>query len=94
MEPGSFILMDGFELLDAMSVFEVRPSPYLRQHSRLTRRIKIGEPRLDSGFTLNEAPQPPFDPLHPLLPEELCWIMDRAFQYEVVIPKITVIKSP
>lgn len=27
--------------------------------------------------------KPPFDPLAPLLPEEICWILDRAFACEV-----------
>lgn len=27
--------------------------------------------------------QSPFNPLTPLLPQELCWILDRSFSYEV-----------
>lgn len=44
---------------------------------------KIGEPRLDSGITLQEERRPPFDPLFQMLPEEVCWIMDRSFACEV-----------
>lgn len=44
--------------------------------------LEIGEPRLDSGLVLEEERRPPFDPLTPLLPEELCWILDRSFSYE------------
>ncbi|KAI0781517.1 Mak10-domain-containing protein [Trametes elegans] len=45
--------------------------------------FEIGEPRLDSGMILEEQRRPPFDPLTPLLPEEVCWIMDRAFACEM-----------
>lgn len=31
-----------------------------------------------------ENRRPPFDSLQPLLPQELCWIMDRSFAYEVL----------
>lgn len=34
---------------------------------------------------LEEAQRPPFDPLAPLLPEEVCWILDRATSCEVKI---------
>jgi hypothetical protein len=44
---------------------------------------QIGEPRLDSGYIPPGDPKPTFDPLAPLLPEELCWIIDRSFSYEV-----------
>ncbi|KAF8875691.1 Mak10 subunit, NatC N-terminal acetyltransferase-domain-containing protein [Infundibulicybe gibba] len=61
------ILMDNFTLQDAMSAFE------------------IGEPRLDTGIRLDgeQAPRGAFDPLTPLLPQELCWIIDRACAYEM-----------
>ncbi|KAL1746476.1 Mak10 subunit, NatC N-terminal acetyltransferase-domain-containing protein [Schizophyllum fasciatum] len=46
--------------------------------------VEIGEPRLDSGLGLPEqTSRPPFDPLAPLLPEELCWIFDTALAYQV-----------
>lgn len=45
--------------------------------------IEIGEPRMDSGMTLDEDHRPPFDPLAPLLPEELCYILDRVCSYEM-----------
>ncbi|KDR82005.1 hypothetical protein GALMADRAFT_221894 [Galerina marginata CBS 339.88] len=44
--------------------------------------LEIGEPRLDSGLIVREQLRPPFNPLAPLLPEELCWILDRALAYE------------
>lgn len=46
-------------------------------------RPQIGEPRLDSGMILEEQRRPPFDPLTPLLPEEVCWLLDRSFACEV-----------
>ena len=38
---------------------------------------------MDSGLMLEEAQRPPFDPLMPLLPEEVCWILDRSISCEV-----------
>jgi len=38
---------------------------------------------MDSGLVLEEAQRPPFDPLTPLLPEEVCWILDRSISCEV-----------
>ncbi|KAJ7184549.1 Mak10 subunit, NatC N-terminal acetyltransferase-domain-containing protein [Mycena filopes] len=66
MEPGSFILRDGFTLQDAMSAFE------------------IGEPRLDSGMAGDAEERPPFDFWAPLLPQEICWIIDRSFSCEML----------
>ncbi|KAK0442907.1 Mak10 subunit, NatC N-terminal acetyltransferase-domain-containing protein [Armillaria borealis] len=45
--------------------------------------LEIGEPRLDSGMITEKNRRPPFDPLMPLLPEEVCWIIDRSFSYEM-----------
>lgn len=46
--------------------------------------VEIGEPRLDSGLELPEQTnRPPFDPLAPLLPEELCWMFDTALAYQI-----------
>lgn len=45
--------------------------------------LEIGEPRMDSGMVLEEAQRPPFDPLAPLLPEEVCWILDRSISCEI-----------
>lgn len=44
--------------------------------------LEIGEPRLDSGLIVQEQLKPPFNPFMPLLPEELCWILDRSLGYE------------
>lgn len=44
---------------------------------------QIGEPRMDSGMILEQQRRPPFDPLLPMLPQEVCWIMDRMFTCEV-----------
>ncbi|KAF8643573.1 hypothetical protein AX16_008961 [Volvariella volvacea WC 439] len=45
---------------------------------------QIGEPQLDPGLILDEEKnRPPFNPMTPLLPEEICWIIDRACAYEM-----------
>ena len=45
---------------------------------------QIGDPRMDSGAPLPEGErQLEFDPFTPLLPEEVCWILDRAMACEV-----------
>ncbi|KAF7298377.1 hypothetical protein MKEN_01362300 [Mycena kentingensis (nom. inval.)] len=46
--------------------------------------FEIGEPRLDSGMVVHAEQRPPFDPWAPLLPQEICWIIDRAFSYEML----------
>lgn len=39
---------------------------------------------MDSGAALPNGEQhPDFDPLSPLLPEEVCWIIDRSMACEV-----------
>ncbi|KAK7035942.1 Mak10 subunit, NatC N-terminal acetyltransferase-domain-containing protein [Favolaschia claudopus] len=43
--------------------------------------FEIGEPRLDSGMV---GERPPFDFWAPLLPEEVCWIIDRSFTLEML----------
>ncbi|KAM5542815.1 hypothetical protein V8D89_003776 [Ganoderma adspersum] len=45
--------------------------------------FEIGEPRLDSGMILDEQRRAPFDPLTPLLPKEVCWLLDRSFACEM-----------
>ncbi|KAF8835779.1 hypothetical protein BDN67DRAFT_974919 [Paxillus ammoniavirescens] len=45
--------------------------------------FEIGEPRFDSGMALMDQSGPVFDPLAPLLPEEVCWIIDRSFACEM-----------
>ncbi|GLB35595.1 putative mak10 subunit, NatC N(alpha)-terminal acetyltransferase [Lyophyllum shimeji] len=45
--------------------------------------FEIGEPRLDSGLILEGQRQPAFDPMAPLLPQEVCWILDRSLAYEM-----------
>lgn len=45
--------------------------------------FEIGEPRFDSGLSLLDDSRPPFDSLTPLLPEEVCWMIDRAFSCEM-----------
>ncbi|THV06920.1 hypothetical protein K435DRAFT_960172 [Dendrothele bispora CBS 962.96] len=45
--------------------------------------LEIGEPRLDTGMTIGTQRKQPFNPLTPLLPEELCWIIDRSISYEM-----------
>ena len=41
---------------------------------------------MDSGMSLEQDVANDFDPLAPLLPEELCWILDRMFACEVNRP--------
>lgn len=39
---------------------------------------------MDSGVSLSDGPRTtPFDAQAPLLPEEVCWILDRAMACEV-----------
>ena len=95
MEPEEVILMDGFGLADAMSVFEVCRALLGRYAATyIYTRQQIGEPRLDSGMSLEEQPRPPFNPLTPLLPEEICWILDRSFACEVNAHPWTYAMSP
>ncbi|KIJ31808.1 hypothetical protein M422DRAFT_70791 [Sphaerobolus stellatus SS14] len=42
--------------------------------------IEIMDPRMDNGMA---EPASPFNPNMPLLPEEVCWILDRAFAAEM-----------
>jgi N-alpha-acetyltransferase 35, NatC auxiliary subunit len=49
--------------------------------------VQVGDPRMDSGLILDEeAERPHFNPLAPLLPEEVCYILDRAITCEVRLP--------
>ncbi|KIJ63356.1 hypothetical protein HYDPIDRAFT_113345 [Hydnomerulius pinastri MD-312] len=45
--------------------------------------FEIGEPRFDSGMALMDESRAVFNPLAPLLPEEVCWIIDRSFACEM-----------
>ncbi|EGN96405.1 hypothetical protein SERLA73DRAFT_76363 [Serpula lacrymans var. lacrymans S7.3] len=45
--------------------------------------FEIGEPRFDSGMVSEININPPFNPLSPMLPEEICWLMDRSFVCEM-----------
>ncbi|KAI0282481.1 Mak10 subunit, NatC N-terminal acetyltransferase-domain-containing protein [Russula aff. rugulosa BPL654] len=46
--------------------------------------LEIGNPRMDSGLILDEeARKPQFNPLTPLLPEEVCYILDRVIACEM-----------
>jgi N-alpha-acetyltransferase 35, NatC auxiliary subunit len=82
MNFGSILSLEGFELTDAMSALEVRyllctlcEGPFRHIHSQ------IMDPRMDSGMT---EPPSPFNPNQPLLPAEVCWILDRSFACEVI----------
>ncbi|KAJ6567144.1 Mak10 subunit, NatC N-terminal acetyltransferase-domain-containing protein [Mycena capillaripes] len=46
--------------------------------------FEIGEPRLDSGMAGDADQRPPFDIWAPLLPQEICWIIDRSFSCEML----------
>jgi hypothetical protein len=43
---------------------------------------------MDSGVVRTEFYRNQFDPSAPLLPEEVCWIMDRMFAAEVSHPPV------
>ncbi|KAI9508819.1 Mak10 subunit, NatC N-terminal acetyltransferase-domain-containing protein [Russula earlei] len=46
--------------------------------------LEIGDPRMDSGLILDEeARRPQFNPLALLLPEEVCYILDRVIACEM-----------
>ncbi|KAI0303343.1 Mak10 subunit, NatC N-terminal acetyltransferase-domain-containing protein [Multifurca ochricompacta] len=80
MEPGDIILTEDFTLYDAMSALEAMRT---RSDPRLL-LILIGDPRMDSGLILDDqAERPTFSPLAPLLPEEVCYILDRAVACEM-----------
>lgn len=84
MEPDSLIFAEGYTLNDAMSVFEVCLCCDMLR-AGIDSVIEIGEHRLDTGLMVDPEREKkfPFNPLAPLLPEELCWIIDRSFSYEV-----------
>ncbi|KAF8528155.1 Mak10 subunit, NatC N-terminal acetyltransferase-domain-containing protein [Hysterangium stoloniferum] len=42
--------------------------------------LEIMDPRMDTGIS---DPPPSFDPNMPLLPSEVCWMLDRSFAYEM-----------
>jgi hypothetical protein len=82
--PGRIIVFSGLYAAGFNERFRSTPSrPFTSLGAPLNVLQQIGEPRLDSGFILDEDNKPPFNPLAPLLPEELCWILDRAFACEV-----------
>lgn len=56
----------------------ISPTVYLSSYY-----MKIGKPLFDSGLVLLNEQTPVFNPLMPLLPEEVCWIIDHAFACEV-----------
>ncbi|KAH9033987.1 Mak10-domain-containing protein [Lactarius deliciosus] len=46
--------------------------------------LEIGDPRMDSGLILDDdAERLVFSPLTPLLPEEVCYVLDRAIACEM-----------
>ncbi|KAF8638818.1 hypothetical protein AX17_001876 [Amanita inopinata Kibby_2008] len=45
--------------------------------------LEIGEPRLDTGLIRDGEQLASLDPLTPMLPEEICWILDRACACEM-----------
>lgn len=77
---GSVLSVEGFELSDAMSALEVRS---VSCNPILPFRFcaQIMDPRMDTGMT---EPPLPFYPNKPLLPAEVCWILDRSFACEVI----------
>ena len=86
MKESEVILTEGFTLLDSMSAIEAsgtqtRAYCYIRSNDAMG--FQVGEPRMDSGMVSEGDQRPPFEPLAPLLPEEVCYILDRAFIVEV-----------
>ncbi|CCM04573.1 uncharacterized protein FIBRA_06754 [Fibroporia radiculosa] len=45
--------------------------------------FEIGEPRMDSGMLLEQQHHPSFNPSTLMLPEEVCWIIERTFACEM-----------
>ena len=84
MEPDEIIMMGDFTLQDAMSALEVLMRICFATVTLTFIPLQIGEASLDTGFITKDQAQSPFDPLTPLLPEEVCWILDRAMAYEVI----------
>ncbi|KAF8259877.1 Mak10 subunit, NatC N-terminal acetyltransferase-domain-containing protein [Lactarius quietus] len=80
MELGDVILTEEFTLYDAMSALEAIRT---RSHPRPLLML-IGDPRMDSGLILDdEAERVAFSPLTPLLPEEVCYVLDRTIACEM-----------
>jgi hypothetical protein len=79
------VFTHNFELQDAMTAFEVRLAVFTVLRPVLNRKpSQIGEVRMDSGVLAPANPDAPaFDPLAPLLPDEVCWLLDRSFACEV-----------
>lgn len=84
MEPNSLVFMEGFTLQESMSALEVS-GPGCINPTQCNLETQIGEPRLDTGLIIQEQVRPPFNPSQSLLPEEICWILDRALAFEVSV---------
>jgi hypothetical protein len=85
MKPGELLFMDNFGLQEAMTAIEV------------CRRYKIPYPDSDHAQIMDERmdsgtrpPDTQFNPSALLLPQEVCWILDRTFSAEVRSAVITV----
>ncbi|KAK2460682.1 hypothetical protein APHAL10511_007152 [Amanita phalloides] len=87
----AFLPASDYEFVDVMDIFkqaaeEMEPTDmYFMEGFGLLEAmsaIEIGEPRLDTGFVNDDENPSAFDPLTPMLPEEICWILDRAFACE------------
>jgi hypothetical protein len=82
MDPEDLILLPDFSLYDAMTALEVCLHLFALIYDP-DAVLQIGDPRMDTGIALDEQRRPPFDPLKPLLPEELCYVLDRSLAAEV-----------
>ncbi|EAU81853.1 hypothetical protein CC1G_06064 [Coprinopsis cinerea okayama7 len=72
----------GTRFEDVTDVFEDAVSGVWDVECLLAVLLQIGEPRLDTGY-IGDTPPMPFNPLEPMLPEEICWILDKALGYEM-----------
>ncbi|GJE88083.1 Mak10 domain-containing protein [Phanerochaete sordida] len=85
--PGGDMFEDVTELFQTaakeMNIEEVILTPGFTLMDSMS-AFEIGEPRMDSGMLQEQDnARPPFESLSPLLPEELCWIIDRSFAGEM-----------
>jgi hypothetical protein len=83
LPPDGMLTMKNFSLHDAMMAIEVRCILNWSRQNLTT--LKVMDPRMDSGVERPEYPRRQFDPYILLLPEEVCWIMDRMFAAEVSV---------
>jgi hypothetical protein len=77
--------MKDFALHDAMMAIEVRLALWRRTWIERPLTPQVMDSRMDSGMDIPEytIASKNFNPMRPLLPEEVCWILDRLTAAEV-----------